>query len=301
MRISPYLCIGFGVVCMSWAAILIRLADAPPLVVAGYRLSMAVVILLPFAFLRSREELKTLDGGTWGWAVLSGIFLSIHFAGWVSSLSYTSVSSSVVIVTTYPIFVGIISHVFLREKVTTSMMAGILVAFSGGIVIGYGDFSTGGNALFGDGLALLGSISGAGYFLIGRRLRAHVTLLSYITVVYSTAAIVLLILAFGTGNFMSGYSWTTYAFILLLAVGPQLLGHSSLNWALKYLSAVFVSISTLAEPVVSTVLAALILDEAITTGKIAGSLLVLSGIFLVMGQERWTRADNNPRSSHNEQ
>ena len=135
---------------MSWAAILIRLADAPPLVIAGYRLSMAAVILLPVAFMRSRKELKTLDGSTWGWAVLSGFLLSIHFAGWISSLSYTSVASSVVIVTTYPIFVGIISHLFLREKVTTPMVAGILVAFSGGIVIGYGDFSTGGNALFGD-------------------------------------------------------------------------------------------------------------------------------------------------------
>ena len=282
---------------MSWAAILIRLADAPPLVIAGYRLSMAAVILLPVAFMRSRKELNSLDGSTWGWAVLSGILLSIHFSGWISSLSYTSVASSVVIVTTYPIFVGIISHLFLREKVTTSMVTGILIAFSGGIVIGFGDFTTGGNALFGDGLALLGSISGAGYFLIGRRLRAHVSLLPYITMVYTTAAIVLVILAIGTGNDMSGYSWTTYATILLLAVGPQLLGHSSLNWALKYLSAVFVSISTLAEPVVSTALAALMLDERITIGKIGGNLLVLCGIFVVMGQERWATAKNEIRST----
>ncbi|SVB35814.1 uncharacterized protein METZ01_LOCUS188668 [marine metagenome] len=282
---------------MSWAAILIRLADAPPLVIAGYRLSMAAVILLPVAFMRSRKELNSLDGSTWGWAVLSGILLSIHFSGWISSLSYTSVASSVVIVTTYPIFVGIISHLFLREKVTTSMVTGILIAFSGGIVIGFGDFTTGGNALFGDGLALLGSISGAGYFLIGRRLRAHVSLLPYITMVYTTAAIVLVILAIGTGNDMSGYSWTTYATILLLAVGPQLLGHSSLNWALKYLSAVFVSISTLAEPVVSTALAALMLNEGITIGKIGGNLLVLCGIFVVMGQERWATAKNEIRST----
>ena len=245
MRISPYFGLGFGVVCLSWGAVLIRLADAPPFVIAAYRLALAAGILLPLSYIRSDADFRHLPSHTWRWGMLSGVLLAVHFATWISSLAYTSVASSVVLVSTYPIFIGIASHRLLGERLSSGMLAGIMIAFIGGGVVGYGDFELGGDALFGDVLALLGALSGAGYFMIGRRLRRHLSLLTYITMVYTTAAVLLVGLAVGTGAPLTGYAWTTYAFFLALALGPQLLGHSSLNWALKYLSAAFVSVSTL--------------------------------------------------------
>jgi drug/metabolite transporter (DMT)-like permease len=169
------------------------------------------------------------------------------------------------------------------------MFTGILVAVSGGVVIGYGDYTTGVDPLFGDLLAIAGAISAGGYFVIGRKLRGQVDLLPYITVVYSTAAVWLVGLALATGQPMSGYTPSTYLILIGLAVGPQLLGHSSLNWALKYLSAVLVSVVILTEPIGSTILAYLILNEEVTRYTLIGGMLVLTGIYVVMGQERGER------------
>lgn len=284
MRLHPYLGLGIGILCLSWAAILIRIADAPPLILGAYRLSMAALVLIPIALLKSRRELSGLDRTSWLLAIFSGVMLSAHFASWMTSLSYTSVASSVVLVTTYPIFVGLVSHFFLKERISRGIILGISVAFLGGFVIGYGDFGSGGDRIYGDGLAVIGAMTGAAYFLIGARLRGYVSLLSYITIVYTTAAVILLATAMAAGESFSGYSWTTYGVILLMALGPQLLGHSSLNWALRYLSAVFVSVSTLAEPVVATGLAYIILKEGVNSSRMAGSLLVLAGIYLVLSR-----------------
>ncbi|MBT5872907.1 MAG: DMT family transporter [Candidatus Latescibacteria bacterium] len=284
MRLHPYVGLGIGILCLSWAAILIRMADAPPLIIGAFRLSMAALVLIPIAVMKSRRELLSMDRTSWLLAVFSGVMLSAHFASWMTSLSYTSVASSVVLVTTYPIFVGLVSHFFLKERISRGIIFGIAVASLGAMVIGYGDFGTEGDRIYGDGLAVIGAISGAGYFLIGARLRGYVSLLSYITIVYTTAAVLLMAMALAAGETLSGYSWTTYGIILLMALGPQLLGHSSLNWALRYLSAVFVSVSTLAEPVVATGLAYFILNEGVNGSRIAGSMLVLAGIYLVLSR-----------------
>lgn len=284
--LSPYLGLSFGIACMAGASILIRLADAPSFVIAAYRLAVAAGILLPFAYARARTELARLTWPFWRLGLLAGLLLAAHFATWISSLTYTSVASSVVLVSTSPIFVGLASRRLLGERLSFAMFAGILVAVIGGGVIGYGDFDSGGQALWGDVLALAGAMTGAGYFMIGRRLRPHLSLLAYITVVYGTAAVMLIGLAGAAGHAMTGYGWTTCLIFAALAVGPQLLGHSALNWALRYLSAAFVSVSTLGEPVGATILAAVILGEGVSAVKTGGGLLVLGGIYLALRAER---------------
>lgn len=285
MRLSPYLGLAFGVACTAGAAILIRLTDAPSLVIAAYRLTMASVLLLPVALLRSGEERRRLTGRDWRWMAASGGLLAVHFASWISSLAYTSVASSVVLVTTYPLFVGLGAHWLMRERLSSGMLGGILVAVIGGGIIGYGDFSSGRDALFGDALAVVGAFSGGGYFMIGRHLRSRLSLMTYIAVVYSTAAVILAVIALGAGYPVTGYSRMTYMLLLALAVGPQLLGHSSLNWALKYLSAAFVSVSALGEPVGATVLAAVVLGEPVSPLKLAGGVFILTGIYLTLREE----------------
>jgi drug/metabolite transporter (DMT)-like permease len=274
---------------MSCAAILIRLAEATPFAISAYRLSIAAVILIPITSIKQGNAFLKWSTSVWLWSSLAGLLLAVHFSTWITSLAYTSVASSVMLVTTAPLFVGMLSHWGLRERLSARMFTGILVAVSGGAVIGYGDYTTGVDPLLGDLLAIAGAISAGGYFVIGRKLRGQVDLLPYITVVYSTAAVWLVGLALATGQPMSGYTPSTILILIGLAVGPQLLGHSSLNWALKYLSAVLVSVVILIEPIGSTILAYLILDEEVTRYTLIGGMLVLTGIYVVMGQERGER------------
>jgi len=278
--IKPYLGLATGIVAVSFASIFIRLAEAPSLVIAACRLTIASLILAPAALIRAKEELRTLTRGDLQLALLSGLFLGLHFATWISSLEYTSVASSVVFVSTSPIFVGLASHSLLKERVSPQMFLGIAVSMLGGMIIGYGDLGLGARELFGDLLAIAGAVMVSGYFLVGRRLRRQLSLLSYIFLVYATAAGFLVALCLLTGHPFSGYSRQTYLMFFLLAVVPQIIGHSSFNWALAYLPATFVGVSTLGEPVGSTILAYFILSEIPTLAKIGGGVLILAGIYV---------------------
>jgi len=296
--IRPYLVISVGIVAVSFASIFIRLAEAPSLVIAAYRLTIASLILAPAALIKARDELRALTQADLRLAILSGLFLGLHFATWISSLEYTSVASSVVFVDTSPIFVGLASHFLLKEKVSRKMFVGIAIAVLGGMIIGYGDFGLGTRELFGDFLAIMGAVTVSGYLLVGRRLRSKLSLLSYVFLVYSTAAVFLIVLCLVARYSFAGYPRQTYLMFLLLAVVPQIIGHSSYNWALKYLPATFVGVGTLGEPVGSTILAYFILNEVPTLTKIGGGGLILAGIYVssrtesVAGVEEQERCRN---------
>jgi drug/metabolite transporter (DMT)-like permease len=274
-----YVVLLIGVVTVSFAAIFIRLADAPPLVIASYRLTLAALILAPVGLLRRWPEFRGLDRNDLLWAVLSGVFLTLHFVFWIASLEYTTVASSVVFCATNPLFAGVAAHLLRQDRLSPVGFAGIVLAVLGGSIIGWGDIAVGGPNLWGDFLALLGAAMAAGYFMAGRRLRPKVSLLAYVSIVYSIAAVGALLVSALTRQTMSGYSTSTYAMLVMLAVGPQIIGHSSLNWALRHLSASAVGVATLGEPVGSTMLAYLILEELPTLLKMGGAILILAGIY----------------------
>jgi drug/metabolite transporter (DMT)-like permease len=269
-----------GIIAVSTASIFIKLCDAPALIIAAYRMVLASLILIPFVGYQkiwqgwNRTEIK--------WMILSGILLSLHFAFWIASLKYTSVASSVVLVSTHPIFVGIGGWLFLKERLGLNLILGILLSFSGSGLISYGDMTFSGGVLRGDGLALLGAMTAAGYFLVGKRVRKNQDLLSYIFPVYSAAGLVLIILSLLLQKPFFGYSPTTYLFMFLLALVPQLIGHTTFNWALRYLPASMVSITILGEPIGSTLLAYFILGEKLTFLKILGGIFIFSGILIAL-------------------
>ena len=269
-----------GVVAVSFGAIFVRLAEAPSLVIASHRLLIASLIVAPVGLSRRHAELRALSRSDLSWAVASGVLLSLHFAFWISSLEYTSVASSVFFVSTSPIFVGVTSHLLTRDKLSLTMSAGIAVAVLGGLVIGWNDLRLGGEALRGDLLAIVGAVMVGGYFMAGRKLRPKVSLLAYVTVVYSIAALGALTLTVLAKHRLSGYSAQTWAMFILLAIVPQLVGHSSLNWALRLLPAAAVGVVTLGEPVGSTVLAYFLLKEPPTLMTVVGGALILAGIYL---------------------
>lgn len=275
-----------GVVAVSFGAILVRLCEAPSLVVATYRLAIASLIVAPVGLVLRRGEVTALSRGDILWAALSGMFLTLHFVFWIASLEYTTVASSVVFVSTSPVFVGIASHFLTRDKLSLTMFAGIGLALLGGIVIGWNDLELGGQALRGDLLAIVGAGMVGGYFMAGRKLRPTTSLLAYVTVVYSIAALGALALSVLAKQELAGYSAQTYVMLLLLAMGPQLIGHSSLNWSLRHLPAAAVGVVTLGEPVGSTVLACFLLSEVPTPLKMAGGGLILAGIYLSLKRRR---------------
>ena len=277
-----YAALAVGVIAVSFAAIFIRIAQAPPLVIATYRMCLTSLVLLPVAWARSREELSGLSKGEIFTALLAGVFLALHFGVWIASLSYTSVATSVVLVTINPIFVAIASWLLFGEPFQRRAILGILICLGGGMIIAYANWRAGITPLFGGLLALLGALAMAGYLLIGRRLRQKVGLLSYACLVYSSAGLLLLLATLALGCSLFGYSAGTYAMLVLLALVPQLLGHSLLNWSLRFVSATLVTIAILGEPVGATVWAWLILGEAPNPAEVAGGVLILAGIFVAL-------------------
>ncbi len=288
----PYLILLLGVLIASSAAILIRLAQEqsmPSLVIATGRLGVAALILSPIAWTRAGSELRNLRRKDIVLGVASGLFLALHLATWISSLEYTSVASSAALVTTNPLWVGLASWFILRERPTWSLVLGILLTMTGSCLIAFSDSSNAyyPQAVLGDLLALTGALTVTGYFLIGRSLRGRISLLAYIWMAYTSAALTLLIVVLVTGQSLAGYPAIAYIFVLGLALGPQLLGHTSLNWALRFMSATFVAVALLAEPIGSALLAlAIFPDEHFAPLQLAGFMLLLVGIYIAARYER---------------
>ena len=286
--ISPFLGMAVGVVTVSTAAIAIRFAqeEAPSLSIAAWRLSIASLILAPIVLSRHRDELTRLNRSELIRATIAGFFLALHFAAWITSLELTSVAASVVLVTTNPLFVGLLSPLLLRESVAPVMLAGILVAIAGSGILSLDDLGGGGDPLLGDLLALIGAVCAAGYMMIGRTLRRKVTLLTYVFIVYGVAAITLLMIALVGRQPMGGFRPETYGWLLYMALGPQLVGHTSFNWALRYLSAAYVTVALLSEPIGASLLAWILLNEHPTTLEMLGGTLILAGIAIASRAER---------------
>ena len=293
--------ISIAILAVSTSSVFIRFAqeEAPSLVIAASRLLLASLFLAPSALIKHRAELRQLSRKDLLLGLLSGIFLAVHFSTWITSLEYTTVTNSVVLVSTSPLWVAILAPIFLKEKLTKSIIFGMILTLIGGTIIGFSETcawdagiictSLSGFGLAeaskGNFLALAGAWTVAGYLLIGRRLRAKMSLIPYIFLVYGMAAIVMLVILFIAGETLFGYSPMTYLWLLLIAIFPQLIGHSTYNWALRYLPVALVAVTTLGEPIGSSILAFIILKEIPTTLQFVGGILILTGIYVTSRKE----------------
>lgn len=277
--VSTYGGLVAGVLAVSSAAVLIRLADVPALAMASWRTGVAALLFLPLAWAMHRKALLGMGGRTWGLLTLSGLGLALHFAFWIASLGYTSVASSVVIVTANPLLVGVAAWLFLGERPGRKVWAGIGMALVGGLLLGWGDLRLGRRELLGDTLALLGAVAVAVYYLVGRGVRPRLPLLAYIGPVYGIAWVLLLGASLATGTPLLGFNQRSFVFLLLVALLPQVIGHTLLNWTLGRLPAVVVSAAVMAEPVVATGLAWVALGEAPPPTTLAGGTLILAGVW----------------------
>ncbi len=281
---KAYLVLLVGVVSVSFAAIFIRLAEAPPLVIAAYRLAIASLVLILLTYKKTIPSVKRLSGRDSLLLLLSSFFLALHFALWITSLSYTSIASSVILVTCHPAFVAVISYFLWHEVLNRLTIGGMVIAFAGVVLINYGGFDFGSQAILGDVLALVAGFAMGGYLILGGYLKNRIEIMPYLTMIYTGAAVILLLATAGFGYSFTGYSGMTYLMMALLAVVPQLIGHSSFNLALRLVPVTFVSVAILGEPVGATLLGYCILDEVPTVKELIGGVLILAGIFIVLRQ-----------------
>jgi drug/metabolite transporter (DMT)-like permease len=288
----------FGVISISAAAIFIRLAqkEVNSFVIATARMLVSTIPLIPIVLFKHLPEIRKISKKDLILSLLAGFFLAIHFASWITSLEYTTIASSVVIVCTTPIWVTLFGVIFFHEKIEKAILIGIILTLLGGIIIAISENCSSsilhpvcnfemthiaGNRVLGNILALLGALMAAGYFMIGKSVRKRISLIPYIFIVYATSAVFLCILILFTRSEIHPYQPLTYLWLILLAVFPQLIGHSLFNWSLKYISATYVAIATMGEPVGSTILAIIIFREIPTPLKVIGAIIILAGIYIV--------------------
>ncbi len=281
------LCVGVGV--LSFAAILVRLTESAPMTIAAWRLMLATALLGPLCAVKwGRPSLREARP-----ALLAGLFLALHFGAWIASLRLTTVASSVVLVATSPLFAGLIASV-LGERMTPALWQGVVLAVVGGGIIAWGDMGIA-ESLAGNLLALVGAVAAAGYLVVGRRARHRGPLTRYVTLAYAAAALPLLAMAGATGNLLPvGGDWL---WIALMAIGPQLVGHTSLNWAVRRLPTAAVAVAVLGEPVGAAVWAHVWLEEPLGLMQGVGMTLVLGGILrALLGGIQARREDGRPLS-----
>lgn len=287
--LPPALVLVVAVLAMSWAGPLVRLSAAPPLAIAAWRLVLSVAFVALLAARGGGLRGVRLAPADWGLAVVSGLLLAGHFWSWIASLSLTTVASSVVLVSTQPIFVALLSAGLLRERAGAREWAGILVGVAGAALIGWGDFGLGADALRGDLLAVLGAVLVSGYYVIGRRLRQGLGLWTYTGIVYGIAALALLAAAALTpGVALVGYPPREWLIFLALAAGPMMLGHTGINYALRYVRAYLANLAVLGEPVGATLIAWLLpqIREVPPVQTLLGGALILGGIALTAAGRR---------------
>lgn len=281
----PITALVIGTMGVSCGAIFARMADAPALVIAAYRMGFALVLLLPWIGVSTSRASTSIEFRDGMLAALSGVFLAGHFATWISSLNYTTVANSVVLVNTNPIWVGLLTPLITKDRILRETMIGIALCVAGGMLIGWGDLGGPHGALKGDMLALWGSFFAAGYLLIGRLLRQRMPLFAYVGICYAVAAVILGVTAWGFNLPLRGFTHVTWAALIGAAAVSQIVGHTSYNWALKWFSAHMVAISLLGEPILATLMAWGLLGEKPALIHLAGGGLILAGIYMAASRE----------------
>ncbi|WP_010098119.1 DMT family transporter [Ornithinibacillus scapharcae] len=278
---NPYMAVVIGVIAVSTSAVLVKLAEnAPAAIIANYRLLIAVLLMTPIMIWKYRHEFRLITKKDWLLSSLAGIFLAFHFILWFESLNYTSVASSVVLVTLQPIFAFLGTYLFFQERFTAGAIISMIIALLGSVIISWGDFQISGMALFGDILAFIGAIAITVYFLFGQNARRRLSLMTYTYVVYGVSSITLVLYNIVLQNPFFGYSADHWLIFLALAIFPTFFGHTLFNWALKWLSTSTISMAIVFEPIGASVLAYFILGEKITWSQWLGGTIVIFGLFL---------------------
>ncbi|MGG2105381.1 DMT family transporter [Lysinibacillus pakistanensis] len=285
-KINPYIPIFIGVISVSLSAIFVKLANAEAGIIAFYRMLFSVLIMAPLFIWKYTKELRQLSKRDWLFSSIAGIFLAFHFILWFESLNYTSVASSTVLVTLQPLFAFVGTYFFFKEKITMKTIFAGAIAIVGSVLISWGDFKLSGAAFYGDILALIACALITAYLLFGQDVRKRLSLVTYTMLVYVVSTITLFVYVLIKGESFGPYPTMDWVWFILLAIVPNLFGHTLFNWSIKYVSTNVVSIAILFEPIGAAILALLIFKEYLIVTQLIGGLIVIMGILLFVIDEK---------------
>lgn len=272
----------FAMLALAFASIFITRLDrsgVPPISIAFYRMALAFCLLLPAALLFKWREIRSLGAADLSMLFLGGLFLAAHFGAWITSLRYLPIATSVVLVNSHPIFVVLASYLFLGDRPTRWHLLGIATGLAGMAIISREGFQGAEFVLLGYGLAVAGALAIVGYFIIGRKIRARLSLLAYVTPLYAVCALILLLWALGTGSQLYPFDSTVWFYLMLLAVVPTILGHTVFNWAIKHVRPTAISVVFLGEPVLAGALAFAFFGQQPPLSTFIGGAFVLAGVY----------------------
>lgn len=278
--IHPSIPIIIGVISVALSAIFVKLVTADAGVIAFYRMLFTVILMLPLFLVKYRKEVFLLTKKDWIFSTIAGVFLAFHFILWFESLNYTSVASSTVLVTLQPIFAFVGTYFFFKEKLSFKTILSAVIAIAGSVIISWSDFQLSGTAFFGDMLALAACALITAYLLFGQEVRKRLSLITYTFLLYSISTVTLFFYVLIKGESFGPYSSSNWFWFFMLALIPNLLGHSLFNWAVKWVSTNVISIAILFEPVGASILAFYILHEKLSVAQITGGIVVIAGILL---------------------
>jgi len=287
---------GFAVFALAFASIFITELErsaVPPLVIAFYRMAIATALMLPVALAFKWKEIATLARKDLGLMVLGGFCLAVHFGAWITSLKYVPIATSIVLVNSHPLFVVIASYFLLGERPPRRGLIGTGIGLAGMAVMSHDALGSVQLAMKGDGLAVLGALAVVGYFIVGRKARARISLLGYVTPLYAVCSLFLLIWVLMAGNRLAPYGAEVWAYLGALAVVPTIIGHTVFNWALKHVRPTAISLAFLGEPVIASVLALIFFAQRPPLATFVGGALVLAGVYLTT-----SRDEREPSEGH---
>ncbi len=271
-----YIILAVGIFIISFSGILIKVITAPALIIAFYRVFLSSIFLSPLFFLKFKDSLKHFLNIK---PILVGFLLALHFYAWISAVQLTNVANAVIFIAIQPLFTLLLEYLFAKEDLRKGVVTGVILALLGSVIISFSDFHIILTRFYGDMLAVLAAFLAACYLFLGRSFRKKIKYIPYIYIVYTYCTFFLFIFVLISGHSFTGYSTINYSYIIILALGPTLIGHSILNLSIRYIPATIVSLAILGEPIMTTVLAMFILNETLTTPTIVGGVLILFGLY----------------------
>lgn len=279
-NVTAYIAIVIGVISVALSAVFVKLTDSNSGLTAFYRMLFSVVIMLPIFLMKYRSELSKLQRKDWLFSSVAGVLLAFHFIIWFESLNYTSIASSTVLVTLQPIFAFVGTYIFFKEKVSLKSIVAAVIAIAGSFYISIGDFKVSGSALYGDMLALIACAFITGYLLFGQNVRKRLSLITYTMIVYTVSTITLFLYVLTVEHTFIPAVNSDWLYFILLAIIPNLLGHTLFNYAIKWVSTNTISMAILLEPIGATILAFYIFGEKLISSQIIGGTIVMVGLLI---------------------
>lgn len=278
---NPYIAVVIGVIAISSSAVLIKMSNGvPSAIIANYRLLFAILLMTPIVIIKFRKELQIIQPRNWLYLLISGFFLGIHFLFWYESLNHTSVASSTLIITLHPIFVFIGAFFLYQERFSSGTIISLIIVLFGSFILGWGDYQFQDTAIYGNLLAIIGTIAFTIYLMVGQRARKKLSLITYTYIVYWIGFIIVFIYNIFAQHTFTGFEVKSWLTFLALAIIPTFLGHNLFNWALRWLQSSTVTTAIVFEPIVAAILAYVVLKETITWSQLLGGTIVIFGLFL---------------------